>query len=65
MKIWIASDGSNLLGVGGVLANNRQKGILEKIYNKIFLLDPSIPCEINDLSSQVWNDWVEGTTKGY
>jgi len=65
MKIWIASDGSNLLGVGGVIVNNRRKGILENIYNKIFLLDSSIPWDINDLGFQVWNDWVEDATKGY
>jgi len=65
MEIWIASDCSNLLGVGGVIVNNRQKGILENIYNKIFLLDSSIPWDINDLGFQVWNDWVESTTKGY
>ncbi len=65
MKIWIASGCNNLLGVGGVIVNNRQKGILEKIYNKIFLLDSSIPWDINDLGFQVWNDWIETTTKGY
>ena len=65
MEIWTASDDRNLLGVGGVIVNNRRKGIFEKIYNKVFLLDSSIPWDINDLGFQVWNDWVEDTTKGY
>jgi len=36
MKIWIASDDSNLLGVGGVIVKNRQKASLRRFTTRSF-----------------------------
>jgi len=65
MRIWDASGENSLIGVGGVIINNRKKGTLEKLFNKVFLLDSMVPWDVNDLGFQVWNDWVKDTTKGY
>ncbi|WP_018962771.1 glycosyltransferase family 2 protein [Coprothermobacter platensis] len=65
MKIWETNNETNLVGVGGVIVNNRKKGTFEKLFNKVFLLDSRISWDVNDLGFQVWNDWVKDTTKGY
>jgi GT2 family glycosyltransferase len=56
MASW-ASD-EKLLGVGGVIINNRQKSVWEKRYNKFFGLGAELSWDVNDLGFQSWDDGI-------
>ena len=64
MKVWEESD-EKLIGVGGIIKNNREKSKLEKIYNKIFFLDSKYSWDVNDAGFQVWDDFIEKAEKGF
>lgn len=65
MKVWQENGNKNLAGVGGVITNNRVKGKLEKIYNKIFGLSSDFSWDVNDIGFQSWNDGIVKREKGY
>lgn len=54
-----------LLGVGGVIRNNRGKGKLEKTYNRLFGLSSKQMWDVNNVGFQVWDDGLKKRTKGY
>jgi GT2 family glycosyltransferase len=49
-----------LLGVGGVIINNRKKSIWEKRYNKFFGLNAELSWDINNNGFQSWDDGIDG-----
>lgn len=53
----------NLGGVGGIIENFRKISFLEKIFNKIFLLNSTISWDITDIGFQVWNPAIKKTEK--
>ena len=55
----------NLIGIGGVITNNRRIGRLEKIYNVIFGLSSNLSWDINNKTFQVWNDYINKLSRGY
>ena len=57
MAVW--KEDNKLLGVGGVIINNRQKNFLEKVYNKLFGLDAALLWDINQRGFQSWDDKIE------
>ncbi len=59
------SNNKYLVGVGGVIANNRNKGALEKIYNKIFLLSSEYSWDVTEYGFQVWNDHITELVRAY
>ncbi|MFA5247651.1 MAG: glycosyltransferase [Patescibacteria group bacterium] len=63
MAMW--KDDDKLLGVGGVITNNRRKGFLEKIYNKIFCLDTELSWDINKVGFQSWDDSIGDCQKAF
>ena len=58
-------DEDSLIAVGGVIANERQKGLLERFYNRIFMLTGDAPWDVNSLGFQVWTNDITGPTKGF
>jgi GT2 family glycosyltransferase len=48
-----------LLGVGGVITNNRQKSLWEKRYNKFFGLNAGLNWDVNESGFQAWDDGIE------
>ena len=66
MKVWgkYFSD-ENLIGVGGFIENERKKGKLEEVFNKIFGLVSSISWDINEVGFQVWDDTLQEPSKVY
>ncbi len=66
MHIWEKNkDDEKLIGVGGVIKNNREKTKIEKIYNKIFGLTSTCNWDINNVAFQVWNEQITNAEKGY
>jgi GT2 family glycosyltransferase len=66
MKVWKEKKtDNNLIGVGGVIKNNRRKSRLEKIYNIIFGLSSKYNWDVNDAGFQVWDDHIKKQEKGY
>jgi GT2 family glycosyltransferase len=51
-------DDPQLLGVGGVIINNRAKGSWEKRYNKIFGLKAELSWDITASGFQSWDDGI-------
>ena len=58
-------DDESLVAIGGVIANERQKGLLERFYNRIFMLIGDAPWDVNSLGFQVWTNDITGPTKGF
>jgi len=65
MNVWKNNGNPNLIGVGGIIKNNRKKGFLEKTYNKIFGLTSKYEWDINDVGFQVWDEGIKERKKGY
>ncbi len=65
MKIWNNNKDKNLIGVGGIITNNREKRLFEKIYNLIFALESKVKWDVNDRGFQVWDNGIKELTKGY
>lgn len=65
IKVWQENKDDNLIGVSGTIKNNRKKGNLEKIYNKIFGLTSKYKWDINDVGFQVWDEGIKKREKGY
>jgi GT2 family glycosyltransferase len=52
-------DDVDLLGVGGVITNNRKKSDWEKKYNKFFGLNAELSWDINQAGFQSWDDGID------
>jgi len=66
IKVWKSKkNDKNLIGVGGVIKNNRQKSVFEFIYNRIFGLGSRYDWDVTDVGFQVWNDFITSKRKGY
>ena len=65
IKLWKDDSDKNLIGVGGVIKNNRVKGSLEKIYNRIFGLTSKYKWDMNDVGFQIWDDGIKEKQKGH
>lgn len=65
MKVWQENKDRNLIGVGGLIRNNRKKGRLEQIYNKIFGLNSKYNWDINEVGFQVWDEGIKKRKKGF
>lgn len=65
MQAWQENKDENLIGVGGIITNNRKKGAVEKLYNKIFGLTSKYSWDVNGVGFQAWNDAIKTKEKGY
>lgn len=66
MKVWEENkNDKNLIGVGGIIKNNRKKGRIEKFYNKIFGLESAWKWDITPVGFQVWDEGIREKEKGY
>jgi GT2 family glycosyltransferase len=65
MKVWQDNRDPNLIGVGGIIKNNRKKSKLERLYTKVFGLDSKHSWDVNDIAFQVWDDGLTRREKGY
>jgi GT2 family glycosyltransferase len=57
MAAW--KDDEKLLGVGGVIVNNRLKSAAEKKYNKFFGLQAGLSWDVNEVGFQSWDDGIK------
>jgi GT2 family glycosyltransferase len=57
MAAW--KDDVNLLGIGGVIINNRRKTDGEKKYNKFFGLRAELSWDVNEIGFQSWDDGIK------
>ncbi len=65
MNMWEKNVDDNLIGVGGIIKNNRKKKGYEKIYEKIFGLTAKNIWDVNDVAFQTWDDHIVRATKAY
>lgn len=65
MNVWEEGNTDDLIGVSGVIKNNRRRGKLERFYTKIFGLSSNISWDVNDVGFQDWDDWISKREKGY
>lgn len=65
IKTWKKNNNEKLIGVGGIITNNRKKYWFENIYNKLFLLNSSISWDVNKLAFQSWNDHIKKEEKAH
>src|SRR3989338_1994658 len=65
MKLWDMNTAKELLGIGGVILNNRKKQKSEKWYNTIFCLRGKEIWDVSDIAFQSWDDGVNEVTKGF
>jgi glycosyltransferase involved in cell wall biosynthesis len=61
--VWI--DDELLLGVGGVIINNRSIGLLDRLYRRLFGLSSTYAWDVNVVGYQVWDDRIQSLSKGY
>jgi GT2 family glycosyltransferase len=64
-EAWQKMDDGRLLGVGGIIKNNRHAGSAEKIFNKIFLLGSDLSWDVSDSGYQVWDDSIDRLERGH
>lgn len=55
----------NLIGIGGLIKNNRRKNKIEKIYDTFFGLTSKYRWDINPVGFQVWDESIKKEEKGY
>jgi len=65
MHVWEENSTNNLIGVGGVISNNRKKSFVEVVFNKMFRLTSSNKWDITDVGFQVWDDYITKYENGY
>lgn len=65
MNVWGGNVDENLIGVGGVIKNNRGKLWVEELYNKVFGLSSKKSWDVNRVAFQSWDDRIEDQKKGY
>jgi GT2 family glycosyltransferase len=65
MDVWRDKKQENLLGVGGIITNNRKKSPMEKFYNRIFGLTAEFKWDINNACFQSWDDDITNQEKGF
>jgi GT2 family glycosyltransferase len=65
IMVWQENKDDKLIGVAGIIKNNRKKSMVERIYNKIFGLTSKYSWDVNSVGFQVWNDGIQKKEKGY
>lgn len=65
INVWRRNKNEKLIGVGGLIRNNRKKNRIEKIYNFIFCLTSKYKWDVNEVAFQVWDEEVRQNTFGY
>jgi|AntAceMinimDraft_18_1070375.scaffolds.fasta_scaffold37916_2 GT2 family glycosyltransferase len=65
VEIWVNNENKKLIGVGGIIKNNRQKEKFEKIYNIFFGLVSKYRWDITPVGFQVWDDKIKEKEKGH
>jgi len=65
MQVWKEEETSQLIGVGGVISNNRTISKLEQVYNHLFGFGSRYAWDVTDVGFQVWNDGVKKQEKGF
>jgi GT2 family glycosyltransferase len=64
-RAWDETEDGRLVGIGGVISNNRRVSAAERLYNRLFLLDSDAGWDVNDIGYQVWDDSILRREKGY
>ncbi len=64
-QVWSEHESEELLGVGGVIVNNRRIGFFERLYRRFFCLSSKFDWDVTAVGYQVWNDGVGSAQKGY
>lgn len=62
---WKENADTNLLGVGGIISNNRRKSWIENIYNFFFSLRSRFAWDVTSVGYQVWNDHIDNPQIGF
>lgn len=65
MDAWEKEDDENMIGVGGIIANERVKSKIEVLYNKIFGLTSKYKWDVNRVGFQVWDQSIQERQKAY
>ncbi len=63
-QTWLEHEDTQLLGVGGVIVNNRKISLLEKVYRRFFCLSSKLAWDVNAVGYQVWDDGIHLAEKG-
>ncbi len=65
IETWQKFDEDKMIGVAGLISNERKKSRFEKLYNKIFGLTSKIGWDVNDVGFQTWDQSIKAPEKGY
>lgn len=62
---WEKENDEKMIGVGGLISNERKKSKLEILYNKIFGLSSKYKWDVNNVGFQVWDQSIKERVKGH
>jgi len=65
MDTWQQSDDADLVGIGGVIKNNRKRIWIENIYSTFFGLSEERQWDVNAVAFQSWDDWIQKKQQGF
>jgi GT2 family glycosyltransferase len=63
-QTWSEFEGAHLLGVGGIITNNRPIGLFERLFRWVFCLRSQKQWDVTGVGYQVWDDGIQVPTKG-
>lgn len=64
-RVWDENHDAKLIGVGGMISNNRRQGKFEKLFAKFWKLDGKFSWDVTDVGFQVWDESIRERTKGF
>ena len=65
MSVWEREDCTSIIGIGGVILNNRKKSLLELFFNHVFVLESTYLWDVTDVGYQTWNDGIQKCVRGF
>jgi hypothetical protein len=65
MEVWDSQPDPLLLGIGGIISNNRKKHWLELWFNRLFGLNSKFAWDVTAVGFQVWDEAITEKQKGF
>jgi GT2 family glycosyltransferase len=58
-RTWKTFDEENMIGVGGMISNNRTQGVMERVFHRLFGLCSDVPWDVTSTGFQVWDESLD------
>jgi len=66
LKVWEQEwNNHRLIGIGGVIKNNRKISKIENFFNHVLFLTSEYNWDVTNIGFQIWDDWINKTEIGY